>query len=156
VEAGAQAPRDAGDVSDASAPQDAHDAAQCTADAHEPDDTLTETEAHEPVSGIFPVELRQLTACPGDTDYVWAGRVDAGGKAGARLTWDASLGELQLALCDENGVPLTQRDVSSTSAGHAEERVDEYYGSFFYVRVTNSGGQSIPYDLTVTAQVFGP
>jgi hypothetical protein len=95
-------------------------------------------------------------ACPGDEDLVWGGHVDAGGKAGAVLTWDGSLGQLELSLRDADNMPIEKRDVSMESPGRAEERVDEYYDSYFYVRVNNAGQQGIPYTIKVTAQVFGP
>lgn len=149
---------DSGDASvlpDASSVPDATLAA-CTNDAREPDDHLADAERHDPVSGIVPIELTGLVACPFDRDVVWAGRVDSGGKAGAELTWDASLGDLELSLGDADNMPITQTDVSTSQPGHAEERVDEYYDSYFYVRVRNPGNVSIPYTLIVTAQVFGP
>lgn len=140
----------------------------CTKDSHEPDDTLAKVEAGKPINGIKPIEIKGRTACAQDTDLIWAGPVDSGGRAAAELTWDAADGTLELSLLDADGDPITYLDVSKKQAGRSEVAVAEFYGgpanaanenhsdNYFYVRVHNAGKASVSYTLKVTAQVFGP
>ncbi len=128
----------------------------CTADEHEPDDTPEEAEAHPAIHNILPIEIANRTACGFEQDVIWAGRVDSGGKAATVLTWDAKVGALDLALLDGNGQAIAKLDVASKQAGRIELAVNEYYGAYFYIQVTNAGSAAIPYSLKVVAQVFGP
>lgn len=128
----------------------------CTDDEHEPDDTVEEAEAHAALHHILPIDIPRRTACGQEMDVIWAGRVDAGGKAGAELKWDTSLGALELSLLDGNGSALSKLDVAVTQPGHVELMVKEYFGAYFYVQVYNPGVAAIPYSLKVTAQEFGP
>ena len=140
----------------------------CSNDSHEPDDTLAKVESGKPINGIKPIEIKGRTACAQDTDLIWAGPVDNGGRAAAELTWDEADGTLELTLLDADGEPIKYLDVSKKQAGHSEVAVTEFYGgadntanddradNYFYVRVHNAGKASVPYTLKVTAQVFGP
>jgi hypothetical protein len=158
VSTDAQAGTDDASSGDASSLDDAdptHPDDFCNNDAHEPDDSVTQTEAHDALSGIQPIGIVDLVACPGESDYFWGGRVDAGGSAGAVLTWDASLGELGLSMGNADNMSVTL-DVDETTPGRAAVRIAEYYDYYFYVTVTNASNVAIPYELTLTAQVFGP
>jgi hypothetical protein len=153
---------DAGDAASAAPLRDAqvvHGEAggPCRSDAHEPDDTPAEAMAKQPLSGIRPIDVPDLVACAGESDWFYAGLVDMGGKAAAELTWDPALGSvLGLALYDQDMKALPGTPAVASEPGKLQLSVDEFYGKYFYVAVTSHTSVTTPYSLRVTAQVFGP
>ncbi len=130
----------------------------CDDDEHEEDDTFEHAAKEPPLmnpAGGKPVLLDGLVSQAFDPDWFHA-YGDCCNTIWAIVTWDASLGDLDLSLHDEKGEAYQVGDpgfVHKDKPGFAAVRLSGH-GGHFYLQVTNADGDCVPYELKVYAPVY--
>ncbi|EPX56805.1 hypothetical protein D187_007240 [Cystobacter fuscus DSM 2262] len=135
-------------------------APDCVDDAKENDDTLEQGLAAGPIGHVFnrgPLSLPGRVACPGDEDWIHA-RADCCSASGARVSWDAAQGPLEVELLDAAGAPISldaPDDIVQRQPGEVYLLRARYGGSFL-VRVRTPAAVAVPYSVEVFAPFYLP